>query len=487
EEEVYVCQPSGFEDPNYPDKVYRVVKALYGLHQAPRAWYKTLAKYLLGNGFHRGNIDQTLFIKKQKRDILLVQMSSMGELTFFLGLQVKQKEDGIFISRDKYVADILRKFGFTDVRTASTPMDTEKPLLKDSDGDDVDVHLYRYLKSQPKLGLWYLRDSPFDLVAYSDSDYAGASLDRKSTIGGCQFLGCRLISWQCKKKTVVATSSTEAEYVTAASCCGQKSEGSEGFHQIVDFLTASHIRYALTKSPTIYVSLIEQFWQTATVSTLKNGDMEITATIDGKVKVVSEASIRRHLKLEDSDGISDLPTIEIFEQLTLIGNMKRASKGYTGVDTPLFQTMLVQGQILQGEGSTNPETEGSGNIDKTPAMPHDSPLLRVHTLGSDEGRMQHNELMDLATKLSDRVVSLETDLQQTKQVYGTAYTKLIKKVNRLEDKLNKSSRKRKLVLSKEEDSDTKILVQEDPSKQRRKIAQIDKDGGITLVKMGTQT
>ncbi|GKF78884.1 hypothetical protein Tco_0234452 [Tanacetum coccineum] len=98
----------------------------------------------------------------------------------------------------------------------------------------------------------------------------------------------------------------------------QKSEVSEGFNQIVDFLTASHIRYALTKSPTIYVSLIKQFWQTATASTLENGDMKITATIDGKIKTVSEASIRRHLKLEDSDGISDFPTIEIFEQLGLM-------------------------------------------------------------------------------------------------------------------------------------------------------------------------
>ncbi|GJS71368.1 putative ribonuclease H-like domain-containing protein [Tanacetum coccineum] len=238
EEEVYVCQAPGFEDPDYLDKVYRVVKALYGLHQALRAWYETLAKYLLDNGFHRGKVDQTLFIKKQKGDILLVQ--------------------------DKYVADILRKFSFTDVRTTSTPMDTEKPLLKDSDDDDVDVHLYRsmigslmhltssrpdimckvcacarflvipkvshlhavkriftYLKGQPKLGLWYLRDSSFDLVAYSDSDYAGVSFDRKSTTGGCQFLGCRLISWQCKKQIVAATSSTEAEYVAAASCCGQ--------------------------------------------------------------------------------------------------------------------------------------------------------------------------------------------------------------------------------------------------------------------------
>nr|GEV14380.1 putative ribonuclease H-like domain-containing protein [Tanacetum cinerariifolium] len=219
EEEVYVCQPPGFEDPDHPDKVYKVVKTLYGLHQAPRAWYETLTNYLLENDFQRGKIDQTLFIKKQKGDILLVQiyvddiifgatnkdlcksfeklmkdkfqMSSIGELTFFLSLQVKQKKDEIFISQDKYIAEILRKFGLTEGKSASTPIDIEKPLLKDPD------------------------------VAYSDSDYAGASLDRKSTTGGCQFLGCKLISWQCKKQTVVATSSTEAEYVAAASCCAK--------------------------------------------------------------------------------------------------------------------------------------------------------------------------------------------------------------------------------------------------------------------------
>nr|GFA69512.1 putative ribonuclease H-like domain-containing protein [Tanacetum cinerariifolium] len=127
----------GFEDPDYPDKVYKVVNVLYGLHQAPRAWYETLANYLLENGFHRGKIDQTLFIKKQKAFEKLMkdkfQMSSMGELTFFLGLQVKQKKDGIFISQDKYVAEILRKFCLTDGKSASTPIDTEKPLLKDPD------------------------------------------------------------------------------------------------------------------------------------------------------------------------------------------------------------------------------------------------------------------------------------------------------------------------------------------------------------------
>ncbi|GJV12912.1 putative ribonuclease H-like domain-containing protein, partial [Tanacetum coccineum] len=263
DEEVYVSQPPGFVDPKYPKKVYKVVKALYGLHQAPRAWYATLSTFLLKSGYRRGTIDKTLFIKKDKNDIIF-QMSSMGELTFFLGLQVKQKEDGIFISQDKYVAKILKKFDFASVKTAGTPVKTQKPLVKDEDATDVDVHLYRsmigslmyltasrpdimfavcaysrfqvtpktshlnavkrifrYLKGKPKLGLWYPRVSSFDLEAYSDSDYAGANLDRKSTIGGCQFLRRRLISWICKKQTIMATSTTEAEYVAAANCCRQ--------------------------------------------------------------------------------------------------------------------------------------------------------------------------------------------------------------------------------------------------------------------------
>ncbi|GKD58139.1 putative ribonuclease H-like domain-containing protein, partial [Tanacetum coccineum] len=109
EEEVYVHQPPGLFDPAHPHKVYKAVKTLYGLYQAPRAWYETLSSFLLENGFKRGTIDKTSFIKKNKNDIIF-QMSSMGEHTFFLGLQVKQQPDGIFISQDKYVADILKKF-----------------------------------------------------------------------------------------------------------------------------------------------------------------------------------------------------------------------------------------------------------------------------------------------------------------------------------------------------------------------------------------
>ncbi|GJR57073.1 putative ribonuclease H-like domain-containing protein [Tanacetum coccineum] len=192
EEEVYVCQPPGFEDLQFLDKVYKVEKDLYGLHQAPRAWYETLSTYLLENEFRRGTIDKTLFIKKDKGDILLVQ--------------VKQKDDGIFISQDKYVADILKKFDFVTMKTSSTPIETNKALLKDEEAEDVDVHLYRSMIRS----LMYLTASrpdimfvvctcasylPFDLEAFSDSDYAGASLDRKSTTG--------------------------AEYVAAANCCGQ--------------------------------------------------------------------------------------------------------------------------------------------------------------------------------------------------------------------------------------------------------------------------
>ncbi|GJX59855.1 putative ribonuclease H-like domain-containing protein [Tanacetum coccineum] len=252
-------------------------------------WTKVFVGYGLQRGYYR---DQTLFIRKHKGEFLLVQvyvddiifgspnpklcrefealmhdkfkMSAMGELSFFLGLQVLQKKDVTFLSQDKYVGDILKKFGFSDLRSANTPMDRENPLGKDRTGKDVDLHLYRsmigslmylttsrpdfmfvvctcaihqvtpkechlhaikrifrYLKGHPKLGLLYPKESSFDLVAYSDSDYGGASQDRKSTTGGCQFLGRRLISWQCKKQTIVATSTTEAEYVAAASGCGQ--------------------------------------------------------------------------------------------------------------------------------------------------------------------------------------------------------------------------------------------------------------------------
>nr|GFA10371.1 copia protein [Tanacetum cinerariifolium] len=188
DEEVYVTQPPGFVDPKFPNKVYKVVKALYELHQAPRAWYDTLSSFLKRSRYKRGAIDKTLFIKQDKKDIMLVQvyvndiifgstkkswcdefeelmknrfqLSSMSELTFFLGLQVKQKEDGIFISQGKYAAEILKKFDFLSVKTASTPIETQKPLVKDEEPADVDVHLYRSMIDS----LMYLTASRPDIM-----------------------------------------------------------------------------------------------------------------------------------------------------------------------------------------------------------------------------------------------------------------------------------------------------------------------------------
>ncbi|GJX13498.1 putative ribonuclease H-like domain-containing protein [Tanacetum coccineum] len=163
-EEVYVHQPPGFVDPAHPNKVYKVIKALYGLHQAPRAWYETLSSFLMKNGFRRA-----------------LRPGIMFAVCACARFQV-------------------------------TPKASHLNAVK---------RIFRYLKHQTKLGLWYPRDSPFELEAYLDSDYGGASLDRKSTTGGCQFLGRRLISWKCKKQTIVANSTTEAEYVAAANYCGQ--------------------------------------------------------------------------------------------------------------------------------------------------------------------------------------------------------------------------------------------------------------------------
>ncbi|GJY97977.1 putative ribonuclease H-like domain-containing protein [Tanacetum coccineum] len=319
------------------------------------------------------NVKSDFLYGKIKEEVYkeVSEMSFMGELTFFLGLQVKQKKDGIFISQDKYVTEILKKFSFSDVKTLNTPMETHKPLLKDADCEDVDEYI----------------------------DYPGASLDRKSTTRGCQFLGCRLISWKCKKQTVVANSTTEAEYVAASSCCGQvlwiqnqlldyvynfmhtkiyidnesticivknlvfhsktkhieirhhfirdsnekkliqmikihtdknvadlitkafdrqlslmgyekpsqkltfykaffspqwevfdsyySAMPNDGFKQILDFLNANPIKYALTVNPTIYTSCIEQLWATTKVKTV-NGEVQLQALVDGKKVIITE-------------------------------------------------------------------------------------------------------------------------------------------------------------------------------------------------------
>ena len=291
-EEVYVEQPPGFISPTHSSFVFKLNKALYGLKQAPRAWYETLAKFLLENKFSRGKVDKTLFFRTHKNQSLLVQiyvddiifgstdsklckrfsdlmqskfeMSSMGELSYFLGLQVKQTPLGIFISQSKYAKELVKRFGMDDASTMKTPMPTNAVIDADESGKPVDQKVYRaivgsllyltasrpdimfatcicarfqvnpkeshyillkrilrYIKGCPNLGLWYPTESEFDLTGFTDSDYAGCRVDRKSTSGSCQFLGERLVSWFCKKQTSVSTSTAEAEYMAAGSCCSQ--------------------------------------------------------------------------------------------------------------------------------------------------------------------------------------------------------------------------------------------------------------------------
>ncbi|GJU85299.1 putative ribonuclease H-like domain-containing protein [Tanacetum coccineum] len=454
DEEVYVTQPPGFVDPDHPKKVYKVVKALYGLHQAPRAWYATLSTFLEKHGYKRGTIDKTLFIKRDKKDIMLVQVY-VDDIIFGLpkdlGLKVKQKQEkkaANLISQDKYVAEILKKFDLVNVKTAITPMETKVALTKDKEAVHVDVtpktshlnvvkRIFKYLKDKPNLGLWYPIESPFELEAFSDSDYGGSNLDRKSIIG---------IAWICRCKA--------------------------GFAEIVDFLRGSNLRYALSTNPTIYDSLVKQFWQTATANTIADGTLELHASIDTTEYTITEASIRDKLHLEDASGITMLPNNEIFEVMGQMGNMKR---GFRGAPRPLFPAMLLV-------ATTNPNAEQS----PPPIPTHIHASIPIPILETDPKPMEHtfeepspahqhfsppqehaqeqmsvDDLLQLVPQLMARVDSLEKDLKQTKLTMGSAIVKLVKKVKRLESIL-----KRKNVVfsdsEEEEPEDQGRKSQDDP-------------------------
>nr|GEV65075.1 reverse transcriptase [Tanacetum cinerariifolium] len=276
EEEVCVCQPPGFKDPYFPDRVYKVEKALYGQHQALRAWYKTLSTYLLDNGFQRGKNEKTLFIKRHK-------------VCEYARYQVNPKVSHLHAVKK----------------------------------------IFRYLKGHPKLGLWYPKDSPFDLVAYTDNDYARASLDRKSTIRGCHILGF---------------------------------------------------------NPTIYDSCIEQFWSTAMAKTI-NEESQIDARKDGKEIITTESFVRRDLRLEDEEGVDCLPNFTIFENLELMGKPKRKN---TRAPQPSGSTKHFTDEVVYKElddrllraattASSLEAEQDSGNIDKTQSKttPNEDSSLRT--------------------------------------------------------------------------------------------------------------
>ncbi|GJS04322.1 retrovirus-related pol polyprotein from transposon TNT 1-94 [Tanacetum coccineum] len=477
EKEVYVCQPPGFEDLDFHDRVYK--------------------------------------------------MSSMGELTFFLGLQVQQKKDGIFISQDKYVVEILKKFGFTKVKTASTSMETQKPLLKDEDGKEVDVYMYklmigslmyltssrsdikftvcayaryqvnpkvshlyamkrffRYLNGQPKLSLWYPKDSPFDLVAYTDSDYARASLDRKSTIRDYQFLGCRLISWQCKKQTVVANSTIKAEYVATSSCCGQ-------------------------------------FWATVKAKTI-NEEVQLHALVDGKKIIITEATVRRDLQLENEKGLDCLPNSTIFEELTRMGSKTTAWNEFSSTMASaiiclatnqkfnfskyIFESMVmnldnVSGKFLMypRKDTQVPQPSGPTNIVAYEVVHKElgDRLVRAATTASsleveqDSGNITKtrskatpNESSSLGTTSGGGPRFL--DLEKIKTTQQIEIDSLNRRVKKLEKKDRSRTHKRKRLYkvglsARVESFGDEESLGEDASKQGRRINAIDADEDITLV------
>nr|GEW98177.1 ribonuclease H-like domain-containing protein [Tanacetum cinerariifolium] len=388
------------------------------------------------------------------------KMSSMGELTFFLGLQVKKKQDDIFISQDKYVAEILKNFGFSEVNTASTPVETSKPLLKDEDGQEVDVHTYRsmigslmflislrpdimfvvcacarhqvspkvshlhavkrifrYLKGQPKVVLWYPKDFPFELESYTDSDYAGSSLDRKSTTGECQFLGCKLISWQCKKQTVLANSTTEAEYVAASSCCGH-----------------------------------------ATTKVKKVNDKEhIQALVDKTKVIIMEDSIRGDLCFDDAEGTACLLNEENFKGLACMGAKTTAWDEFSSTmastiicladnqkfnflkyifdmgDTPVetHQTPIVdQPSTSQPQKKQKPKRKHKNETEVSNDETEDKDHVLTPSsdpLPSGEDNSILNELMVFCTSLQEHVL----DLQEAKAPQVKEIAALKKKVSKL--------------------------------------------------------
>ncbi|GJT33338.1 retrovirus-related pol polyprotein from transposon TNT 1-94 [Tanacetum coccineum] len=257
-EEVYVSQPDGFVDPDNPNHVYTLKKALYGLKQAPRAWYDMLSSFLISQDFSKGLVDPTLFIRKEGKELLLVQvyvddiifaastpelcdlfakftclklkMSMMGKISFFLRLQIFQNPRGIFINQSKYALESLKKYGFDSCNPVDTSMVEKSKLDNDKEGKvawPTEKHLHAvkrifwYLKGTVNQGLWYPKDSSIALTTFADGDHAGCQDTHSSTSGSMQFLGDRLVSWLSKRQKSTAISSTEAEYIAMSGCCAQ--------------------------------------------------------------------------------------------------------------------------------------------------------------------------------------------------------------------------------------------------------------------------
>nr|GEU82249.1 hypothetical protein [Tanacetum cinerariifolium] len=454
-EEVYVCQPLGFEDSDHPNKVYKVVKALYGLHQAPKAWYETLANYVLKKGFQRGKIDQTLFIKRHKGNILLVQiyvddiifgatnkdlcksfeklmkekfqMSSVGELTFFLGLQVKQKKNGIFISQDKYVAEILRKFGLTEGKSASTPIDTEKPLLKDPDGEDVDVHTYRLMIGS----LMYLTSSRPDIMfAVNDVTRLQALVD---------------------KKKVVVTKATIQEAL--------RLDDEEG----VDYLPNEEIFEELARIG---------YEKPSTNLTFCKASSHLVRNVDNPTKL--------HV-VEEGDADEYVEEVNVGD--TTEGDVSTAhGKVPTVAKEPFIPSPTPPTPSSQPSKDIPSTSQVQPTPPQSPQVQPPSPQLQPQPQPHQDAKIPMNllqDLMDTCKALTRRVEHLELD----KVAQAMEITKLKQRVKKLERKnkvkVVKLRRLKKVETAQRVDASDETVM-DDVSNQERMIAEMDQDVDVVL-------
>nr|GEY83200.1 hypothetical protein [Tanacetum cinerariifolium] len=351
------------------------------------------------------------------------QMSSMGEFTFFLGLQVMQRDDGILISQDKYVADILKKFNFSSMKTASTLIETNKALLKDEEAED---RIFKYLKVQPKLGLWYPKDSPFNLEDFSDSDYTGGSLDRKSTTEGCQFLGKRLISWQCKKQTVVANSTTEAEYVATANYYRQKKQKSRRKQRKEikvpspsseipnekgvpitsnDPLPSGEVRMQLNELMILCTNLQKQVLD---LEEAKTAQGRLIDNIDQDVEVTLVDDTQGMMNEEDMFGVNDLDGNEVVVDVSASEKVKQSVKVVEKEVSAADPVTLLMQAELEEEKRLARLKEEETNIalvaewDNTQAMMDADCKLVARLQEEERGELSIEEKLRLFVELMDK-------------------------------------------------------------------------------------
>ncbi|GJV35702.1 hypothetical protein Tco_1408179 [Tanacetum coccineum] len=430
--------------------------------------------------------------------------------------KVYKKSDGIFISQDKYVAEILKKFDFTLERQQAS-LETKQALIKDEEAEDVDVHLYRSMIGS----LMYLTTSRPDImfaVCACASDYAGASLDRKSTTGGCQFLGKRLISWQCKKQTIVANSTTKAEYVAAANCCGQV--GDEAVHKEL----GDRMEMAATTASSLEAEQDSGSGPRCQYTILGDVDAQtrvrqLQALIDKKNMIITESNIRNNLHLEDAEVFinQQLGDMSYHKKIyvnpsnikKIFANMKREGNDFSGRITPLFDTMMVQASEEVGEDSDHltdsnhipivdqPSTSSQPKKKqkskrkqrKEAEVAHDEaeheesvPTPSNDPQPSGEDSTQLNDLMVLCTKLQKQVLNLE----KAKSDQAIKIVSLKKRVDKLKNRrkfITTGLKRLKNVgaARRIKSSNDSLGTQEDASKQGRIIEDIDADVEVTLV------